>query len=137
MSDFERLKAMLRRSAHDGPSQAGRAVYASAQAGVARMLEQFDTAVLGQQLSFEFDDGARLVCTASGRRLLRVCPPAPPGLTAKQSALFARGELAGEDAALVSDLFVGLCEGSGGFVVTVEPLGDGVASASGATTGSS
>ncbi|SPH18235.1 hypothetical protein DEA8626_01767 [Defluviimonas aquaemixtae] len=131
MSDFERLKAMLRHSAQDGTPRLGRVEYATAQAGVARVLEQVDTAVIGQQLSFEFDDGARLVCTTVGRRLVRLLPPAPPGLTAEQTALFDLDELRGEHAQGLSNLLVGLCERGAGFAMRVEPLGEGVAPASG------
>lgn len=131
MSDFERVKAMLRRSAQDGTPRPGRVEYATAQAGVAGILEQVDTAVLGQQLAFEFDDGARVVCTTAGRRLVRLLPPAPPGLSAEQTALFGLDELTGEHAQALSGLFAGLCERGTGFVMRAEPLDEEVTPASG------
>jgi hypothetical protein len=124
MSDFDRLKAMLRRSARDGTAPPGRVGYATGPAGVAHMLEQVDTAVLGQRLGFEFDDGSRLVCETSGRRLVRLLAPAPPGLSAEQAALFDRDELAADDLRGLADLLFGLCERGSGVAMTAEPLGD-------------
>jgi|SRR5690606_36321040 hypothetical protein len=125
MNDFERLKAMLRRSARDGMARPGPVRYASWSEGLARILEQVDVAVLGRRLSFEFDDGSRLACEASGRRLVRLLTPPPPGLTAEQMALFDRDELAFDDVRAVSVLFRGLCERGAGFAMTAEPLGEG------------
>lgn len=126
MSDFERLKAMLRRSARDGMAQPGPVRYMTWPEGLARILEQVDTAVLGQRLSFEFDNASRLVCEASGRRLVRLLTPPPPGLTAEHVALFDRDELAVDDIRALSVLFRGLCERGAGFAMTAEPLGEGI-----------
>lgn len=125
MSDFDRLKAMLRRSARDGTAQAGRFQYATAAAGLARMLHLFDTAVVGQSLRFDFDDGSRLVCEASGRRLVRLLAPPPPGLPAEQVALFGRDALAVDAVGALSVLFRRLCERGSGFALSAEPLGEG------------
>ena len=77
MSDFDRLKTILRRAARDGSGSPDRVEYETGPAGVARMLEQVAAAVLSQRLSFEFDDGSRVVCEASGGRVLRLLAPAP------------------------------------------------------------
>ena len=131
MSDFERLKTMLRNAARDGMAPRDRVKYETGRAGVAHILEELGTAVLGQRLSFEFEDGARIVCEASGRRLVRLLTPAPARLTPEQVALFDRDDLAGEDAQGLADLLVGLCERNSGFAVTAQPLGDEIGPAHG------
>ena len=124
MSDLDRLKTILKRAARDGTAAPDMVEYATGPAGVARMLEQLGSAVLGQRLRFEFEDGSRVVCEASGRRLLRLVGPAPSHLIPKQAALFSRDELAGDDVQLVADLLVGLSDRNARFAVTTEPLGD-------------
>ncbi|MCB2124541.1 MAG: hypothetical protein H6897_02380 [Rhodobacteraceae bacterium] len=124
MSDFARLKEMLRRSARDGTAQPGRVRYVTWSDGLAGILEQVDIAVVGQRLNFEFDDGSRLVCEASGRRLVRLLAPPPAGLTAEHMALFGRDELSVGDVHGLSILLRGLCERSAGFAATAEPLGE-------------
>ncbi|WP_347312239.1 hypothetical protein [Defluviimonas sp. SAOS-178_SWC] len=125
MSDFGRVKATLRRAARDGAGQSGRVEYVTARDGVARILDEVDVSVLGQRLGFEFDDGSCLRCEASGRRLLRLLAPRPPGLTKEQMALFDRDELAADTAPVLSSLFVRLCERGAGFSRTAEPIGGG------------
>lgn len=122
MSEFGRLKALLRRSARDGTARPGRVEYGTGSTGVGRLLDQVDIAVLRQRLCFEFDDGSCLLCVASGRRLVRLLPPAPPGLTAEQLALFDRGCLAPEDVQALCKLLGGLCERGSSFAMTAEPL---------------
>ncbi|MDA5092848.1 hypothetical protein O2N63_01970 [Aliiroseovarius sp. KMU-50] len=124
MSDLDRLKEVLRRSARDGTTTSGRIRYGTGPDGVARMLEQVDAAVLAQRLSFEFDDGSRFICEALGRRLVRLLAPPPRGLTAEQVALFDRDDLGGEEVRMLSDLFITLCERGSRIAVTSDPLGD-------------
>ncbi len=124
MSDFDRMKAMLKRAARDGMASQGRVGLEPGPACVARILEQ--AAVLGQRLGFDFGDGTRLVCEASGRRLVRLLAPAPSGLSAEQRALFDRAELATDDLQVLSKLLVELCARGSGFEMTAEPLGDAI-----------
>ncbi len=124
MSDFDRVKSMLKSAARDGTAPPGQIDYETGRVGVARMLEKLGTAVLGQRLSFEFEDGSHFVCEASGRRLVRLLAPAPAHLIPGQVALFERDELSGDDAQGLADLLVALCERNSGFAVTAEPLGD-------------
>lgn len=131
MSEFERVKALLGRAARDGTAPSRRVAYATAQAGLARLLEELETAVLGQRLRFDFDNGSHLVCEVSGRRLLRVPDASRRGLGAAEATLIGRDGLAAEDAGALGGLLAALCGGGTGFVVTGERSGDAAGEAGG------
>lgn len=130
MSEFDRVRALLGRAARDGTTPSRRVDYATAPAGLARLLVELDSAVLGQRLRFDFDNGAHLVCEVSARRLLHVPDAARRGLGPAQAMLIGRGGLAAEDAGALAGLLAALCEGATGFAVTAEPL-DGTADGAG------
>lgn len=134
MTDLAKLKAILRRTAADGAFAARKEGFAGAEDGVARLLGHVDRAVLGRRLVFEFDNGARLVAEASGRRLIRLMPPAPAGLGADQAALFTGEEIRKDQVGALAAALLGLCEGRSGFRLTAEPLGDEVDPTEGGVT---
>lgn len=133
MSEFDRLKARLRRAATDGRILSDRQDYESPVEGVARLLDEIDATVIGRRLRVDFADGSRLAGIVSGRRLMRLDAPAPAGLAADQAALFGRGGLATEDAAEVAGLLAALCGRGPSFILaktapgeTIDPTQAGV-----------
>lgn len=127
MSGLDDLRAVLRRVASGGVAPAREHALSGAADGLAVLVRQIDATVLGRELAFEFEGRGRLVCEASGRRLLRLVPPLPEGLGAEAEAL-AGTPLSGAEEdhldALVA-LLPRLAEGAGSLRVSSAPRGEG------------
>lgn len=124
MSDLARLKAALRRTAEDGLAPRGAEVFDRPEDGAAIILGHVDRSMLGRRLGFRFDDGTGFDCEASGRRLIRLLPPEPPGLEPAGAALFDGAELRPEQGDLLAATLVTLCGGRTSLRMSSEPLGD-------------
>ena len=72
MNQMTDVKSILRRTATDGTEVPTGFAYESARQGVGHVLSQIENQVLAQRMVFDFDDGTRLACIASGRRLVRL-----------------------------------------------------------------
>lgn len=120
-------REMLRRTARDGLDlHAGSTGYDTARDGVTALLAVLDSQVIARELLFEFDDGTRLSCIASGRRLVRLLEPAPRNLKANKVALFMQDEIAAEDIDTLVDLLLELCERGRGFTLSTRTPSGGV-----------
>lgn len=126
MNAMTDLKSVLRRAAADGTPDRSGFPYESARQGVAHVLSQIDSQVLAQKVVFEFDDGTRLDCIASGRRLVRLLEPAPRNLQANKVALFMQEEVTADDLDTVADLLIELCERGRHFRIATEPSDAGL-----------
>jgi hypothetical protein len=126
MAAFD-TREMLRHTARDGLDlQPGWTGYETARDGVAALLAALDSQVIARELSIEFDDGTRLACMASGRRLVRLLEPAPRNLKANKVALFMQEEIAAEDIDTLGDLLLELCERGRSFTMSTRTPPGGV-----------
>jgi len=126
MSEFDRLKARLKRTATDGRILADRQDYETPVEGVARLLDEIDGTVIGRRLKVDFADGSRLSALVTGRRLVRLDGQAPAGLPADQAALYGREGLATEDAAEVAGLLAGLCGRGPSYLLSKSAPGEAI-----------
>ncbi len=86
------------------------------------ILRHIDATVIGRRLTLTFDDGALLLCDATGRRLIRLLPPIPKGLYPEQTTLFDGEDLRRERAQLLAAMLMQLCEKRNSVRITAEPL---------------
>lgn len=127
MNGLDDLRAVLRRVASEGVAPAGEHALSAPEDALAVIVRQIDATVLGRVIAFDFEGRGRLLCEASGRRLLRLVPPVPDGLGPEAEAL-AGTPLSGAEedhlealAALLSDLAAGASR----LRVSSAPRGDG------------
>lgn len=131
MTQMADVSTMLRRAAADGYPVRPDFRYDSARQGVALVLSQIDSQVLAREVVFDFDDGTRFACIASGRRLVRLLEPAPRNLHSNKVALFVQGEVTADDLDTVADLLVELCERGRRFEIAIGPHDAGIDPAQG------
>ncbi len=120
MSDFAKLRSVLRQASHDGVVLDGAKTFESAADGASLIAEQIGKSVLGRKLTFQFDRGEPLVCIASGRRLMHFVKPVPKHLST-HAALFDVADLRAEHAGGVAEVLLKAVEGQTNFKVTADP----------------
>lgn len=120
MSARDRLRAVLRRAATDGAIHRQQEPFADPSAGAALMLEHIERTMLARKLVFEFDDGARFGCIASGRRLIRFAAPVPAALGRDLSRLIDGSQLTAQDAEAAAALLRAVCDGRSALTVRPE-----------------
>jgi hypothetical protein len=126
MNQMTDVKSILRRTATDGTEVPTGFAYESARQGVGHVLSQIENQVLAQRMVFDFDDGTRLACISSGRRLVRLLEPAPRNLHPNKVVLFVQEEVTADDLDTVVDLLIELCERGRHFTIVTEPSDAGL-----------
>lgn len=87
----------LRRTASDGKLSGEWVEYGLADEALALFLQQVEQAILGRKLSVSLGDGTTFAALAAGRRLIRLLPPAPGGLSSGLAESFSSDELSAKD----------------------------------------
>lgn len=119
MDEIAKLKAVLRKAAGDGVTGPRAEPIASAEAGVAYILDAVDTTLLPRRLTVTASGGGVLILEAAARRLQRAAEPAPPSW-----GLATGTELKPEDASQIIAAMTAFCAGQSSLLITAMPISE-------------